>query len=223
MNEGLWKDVDAYLCDALVPSDPVLDATLAASQRAGLTEHNVAPNQGKLLALFDQLAGARRILEIGTLGAYSTRWLGRALPNGGRLDTLEADPKHVEVARKNIANAKLSDRVTLHEGKAVETLERFIASDTEPYDFIFIDADKPRNPDYVRASLRLSRPGTLIVVDNVIRGGAVVDVSSVDPRVIGVRQMNELLASESRIDATAIQTVGSKGWDGFALLRVLDI
>jgi predicted O-methyltransferase YrrM len=136
---------------------------------------------------------------------------------------LEADAKHAEVARSNIANAKLQDRVTLHEGKAIETLERFIASDTEPYDFVFIDADKPSNPDYVRASLQLSRPGTLIVVDNVIRAGAVVDASSVDPGVIGVRRMNELLANEPRIDATAIQTVGSKGWDGFALLRVLDL
>ena len=136
---------------------------------------------------------------------------------------MEADPKHAEVARSNIANAKLQDRVTLHEGKAIETLERFIASDTEPYDFVFIDADKPSNSDYVRASLQLSRPGTLIVVDNVIRAGAVVDASSVDPGVIGVRRMNELLANEPRIDATAIQTVGSKGWDGFALLRVLDL
>ena len=223
MNEAQWQEVDAYLCDALVPSDPVLDEALAASLRAGLPEHNVAPNQGKLLALFAQLAGARRILEIGTLGAYSTIWLGRALPGDGHLDTLEADAKHAEVARSNIANAKLQGRVTLHEGKAIETLERFIASDTEPYDFVFIDADKPSNSDYVRASLQLSRPGTLIVVDNVIRAGAVVDASSVDPRVIGVRRMNELLANEPRIDATAIQTVGSKGWDGFALLRVLDL
>lgn len=223
MNENQWLEVDRYLCEQLVPTDEILDSALAASRRAGLPEHNVAPNQGKLLALIAQAAGARRILEIGTLGAYSTIWLGRALTSDGHLDTLEANPKHAVVARENIALAQLSDRVILHEGPALETLERFTTEGAAPYDFVFIDADKPSNSDYVRASLALSHPGTLIVVDNVIRNGAVVDASSDDPRVVGVRRMNALLANDPRVSATAIQTVGSKGWDGFALLRVLDI
>lgn len=221
MNQARWSEVDAYLCDALVPSDAILEGALAASLAAGLPEHNVAPNQGKLLALFAKLTSAKRILEIGTLGAYSTIWLGRALSPGGQLDTLEADPKHASVARQNIADAGLSSCVDLHEGNAIETLERFIANRVAPYDFVFIDADKPSNPDYLRACLQLAREGTLIVVDNVIRGGAVVDPANEDPRVIGVRRMNEMLATDPRIEATAIQTVGSKGWDGFALIRVV--
>lgn len=222
MSEVLWREVDRYLCASLVPSDPVLDAVLEASERAGLPAHNVAPNQGKLLMLLAQIQQARRILEIGTLGGYSTIWLARALPNDGELDTLEVDPDHATVARKNIARANLEDHVQLHEGPALETLARLGAERDDAYDFVFIDADKPSNPDYLHWSLELTRPGSLIVVDNVIRDGEVTNTSSDDPRVQGVRRMIEMIAREPRLSATAIQTVGSKGYDGFALLRVLD-
>lgn len=221
MSEGLWRKVDRYLCESLLPSDPVLDAVLEASARAGLPAHNVAPNQGKLLMLLAQLQKARRILEIGTLGGYSTIWLARALPNDGRLDTLEVDPGHAAVARQNIARASLEDRVRLHEGPALATLARLAAERDDAYDFVFIDADKPNNPDYLRWSLELTQPGSLIVVGNVIRNGEITNTSSHDPRVQGVRRMIEMIARDSRLSATAIQTVGSKGYDGFALLRVL--
>ncbi|MBW2292641.1 MAG: O-methyltransferase [Deltaproteobacteria bacterium] len=221
MSEVLWREVDRYLCESLVPSDPVLDAVLEASERAGLPAHNVAPNQGKLLMLLAQLQRARRILEIGTLGGYSTIWLARALPNDGQLDTLEVDPGHAAVARQNIARASLEERVQLHEGPALETLARFAEARNEAYDLIFIDADKPSNPDYLRWSLELTRPGSLIVVDNVIRDGEITNTSSDDPRVQGVRRMIKMISREPRLSATAIQTVGSKGYDGFALLRVV--
>jgi predicted O-methyltransferase YrrM len=222
MADATWQEVDRYLCDQLIPEDPVLEAALEASRAAGLPDHNVAPNQGKLLMLIAQTLGARRILEIGTLGGYSTIWLARALPRDGHLDTLEADSNHAAVARGNIARAGLAEQVDLHEGPAAETLEALVSEQTAAYDFIFIDADKPNNPVYLRRSLELARPGTLIIVDNVIRDGKVVDPSDPDPRVEGVRRMNEMLAREPRVDATAIQTVGSKGYDGFALIRVRD-
>lgn len=215
-----WNAVDAYICDQLVPSDPALDAALAASAAAELPAINVAPNQGKLLQLLAQSLGACRILEIGTLGGYSTIWLARALPADGRLVTLEADPKHADVARRNIANAGLSDIVELRVGPALDTLPPVADEGLGPFDLIFIDADKENIPAYFDWALRLTRRGSLIIVDNVVLHGAVADAHSDDPRIQGVRRFNELLAAEPRVSATVIQTVGSKGYDGFAIVLV---
>ena len=217
MSQELWSQVDHYLGEVLVPADPALDAALAASKAAGLPEIAVAPNQGKLLNLLARLAGARSILEIGTLGGYSTIWLARALPADGRLITLEADPKHAEVARANIAAAGFADVVDVRLGKALDTLP----SVEGPFDLVFIDADKPNTPHYFEWALRLSRLGTVIIVDNVIRSGAVADASNTDPAILGVRKLHELIAAEPRVDATALQTVGVKGYDGFTLALVV--
>ena len=220
MTQEQWTAVDRYITEVLVPGDAALEAALEASAAAGLPPINVTPNQGKLLMLLALIQGARSILEIGTLGGYSTIWLARALPAGGRLITLETDPKHAEVARANIARAGLADVVELRQGRALDTLPQLAAERRGPFDLIFIDADKPSNPDYVVWALALSRRGSLIVIDNVVREGAVADAGSDDPSVRGVRRMNELLAAEPRVSATAIQTVGSKGYDGFALALV---
>ncbi|WP_437759334.1 O-methyltransferase [Sorangium sp. So ce1389] len=220
MSQERWSAVDRYITDLLVPSDAALDAALGASAAADLPPINVAPNQGKLLHLLARIQGARSILEIGTLGGYSTIWLARALPAGGRLVTLELDPKHAEVARANIARAGLADVVELRLGRALDTLPALAAEGRGPFDFIFIDADKPSNPDYFAWALRLSRRGSVIVVDNVVRKGAVADPESADPNVQGVQRLNELLAAEPRVSATAVQTVGSKGYDGFAIALV---
>ncbi|MEH2410565.1 O-methyltransferase [Nostoc sp.] len=220
MTQEQWTAVDRYFTDLLVPPDPALDAALQTSAAAGLPPHNVSPNQGKLLLLLAQIQRARTILEIGTLGGYSTIWLARALPSDGRLITLEANPKHAEVARANIAHAGLSDIVDLRLGQALSTLPQIAAEGNSPFDLIFIDADKPNNPHYFAWALKLSRRGSLIIADNVVRNGAVIDQSSNDPSVQGVRRFNELLASETRVSATAIQTVGSKGYDGFAIAIV---
>ncbi|MBD2682977.1 MULTISPECIES: O-methyltransferase [Nostoc] len=217
MTQEQWTAVDRYLTDLFVPSDSVLDAALEASTAAGLPPHNVSPNQGKLLLLLAQLQGARTILEIGTLGGYSTIWLARALPKDGYLITLEADAKHAEVAQSNIARAGLSDVVELRLGQALSTLPQLAAEGRSPFDLIFIDADKPNNPDYLAWALKLSRRGSLIIADNVVRNGAVIDTASNDTSVQGVRRFNELLASEPRVSTTALQTVGSKGYDGFAI------
>jgi predicted O-methyltransferase YrrM len=222
MNEKLWTEVDRYFTELLVPSDPTLEATLKASAKAGLPQFNVAPNQGKLLYLLARLQGARSILEIGTLGGYSTIWMARALPADGRLITLEADPKHAQVARANIARAGLSGIVSVRLGQALDTLSRLAAEGLGPFDLIFIDADKANIPDYFTWALKLSRRGSVIIVDNVVREGSVVDAASADPSVQGVRRFNQLLAAEPRVSATAIQTVGSKGHDGFALVLVTD-
>ncbi|MGF2036787.1 MAG: O-methyltransferase [Nostoc sp. CmiVER01] len=219
MTQEQWTVVDHYFNDLLVPPDPALDAALQTSATAGLPPHNVSPTQGKLLLLLAQIQRARTILEIGTLGGYSTIWLARALPNDGRLITLEANPKHAEVAHTNFAHAGLSDIVDLRLGQALSTLPQ-IAAEGHTFDLIFIDADKPNNPDYFRWALKLSRCGSLIIADNVVRNGAVIDATSSDPSVQGVRRFNELLASEPRVCATAIQTVGSKGYDGFAIAIV---
>jgi predicted O-methyltransferase YrrM len=216
MSQAEWTAVDAYMTDALLAPDPALDQALADSAAAGLPAINVAPNQGKLLQLLAEMVGARRILEIGTLGGYSTIWLARALPAGGELVTLEYEAKHAEVARRNIARAGLADRVTVKVGAGVDLLPTL----TGPFDFVFIDADKASNPDYFAWSLKLSRPGGVIVVDNVVRGGSVVDAGG-DANIQGIRRMNEMIAAELRVSATAVQTVGSKGWDGFCLIRVL--
>jgi len=221
MAERGWTVVDRYLDDLFVPPDAVLDAALRATATAGMPPHHVAPNQGKFLHLLARAVGARTILEIGTLGGYGTIWLARALPADGRLITLEAEPRHAEVARENIARAGLAGIVEVRVGPALETLPRLEAEGLGPFDLIFIDADKPNNPGYLRWALKLSRPGSLIVVDNVVRGGAVIDGGSEDPGVQGVRRLNELLAGEPRLSATAIQTVGSKGYDGFAIALVL--
>ncbi|MDZ8082918.1 MAG: O-methyltransferase [Nostoc sp. DcaGUA01] len=221
MTQEQWTAVDSYLTDLFVPSDPVLDAALEASAAAGLPPHNVSPNQGKLLLLLAQLQRARTILEIGTLGGYSTIWLARALPSDGYLITLEADAKHAEVAQKNIARAGLNEVVELRLGQALSTLPQLAAEGRSPFDLIFIDADKPNNPDYLAWALKLSRRGSLIVADNVVRNGAVIDIDSSDASVQGVRHFNELLASEPRLSATALQTVGSKGYDGFAIALVV--
>jgi predicted O-methyltransferase YrrM len=217
MTQELWSQVDAYLGEVFIPADPALDAALKASQAAGLPEIAVAPNQGKLLNLLARLAGARSILEIGTLGGYSTIWLARALPADGRLITLEADPKHAEVARGNIAAAGFGDVVDVRLGAALDTLP----SVEGPFEMVFIDADKVNIPHYFEWALRLTKPGSLIVVDNVIRRGAVADPSSTDPAVIGVRALNDLIAAEPRVDATSLQTVGAKGHDGLTLALVV--
>jgi predicted O-methyltransferase YrrM len=220
MSTELWTAVDDYFDGALVPSDPALDAALAASTAAGLPRIGVAPNQGKLLQLLARMQGARRILEIGALGGYSTIWLARALPPGGRLITLEVDPRHAEVARGNIANAGLADQVDLRLGPALETLPKLAAEGDGPFDMIFIDADKVNNPEYFGWAIELARPGTLIVVDNVVRQGQVVDPESTDPDNLAVHRLNDLIASEPRVSATAVQTVGRKGHDGFVLALV---
>jgi len=218
--EKVWTAVDAYVADLFAPPDAALDAALADSTAAGLPPIQVSPTQGKLLQVFARAVGARRILEIGTLGGYSTIWLARALPPGGRLMTLEADPKHAEVARANIARAGLSNLVELRLGRAQETLPKLIAERAGPFDLIFIDADKAGYTDYLGWSIQLSRRGTLIIADNVVRDGAVVDARSPDVQVQGVRRFNEVLAAEKRVSATVMQTVGSKGYDGFAIAVV---
>lgn len=220
MTEEQWAAVDGYFADLLVGDDPALAAALAASEAAGLPPIGVSPTQGKLLGLLARLGGARSILEIGTLGGYSTIWLGRALPADGRLVTLEAEPRHAEVARANIARAGLAGVVELRVGPALETLPRLAAEGGGPFDLVFVDADKPSTPEYVRWALELSRVGGVIVVDNVVRGGAVADTARDDPGVRGVRRALEMMAAEPRLSATAIQTVGAKGYDGFAIALV---
>lgn len=219
MNET-WGAVDRYLTALLAPADAALDAALAASAAAGLPPHDVSPTQGKLLHVLARMVGARAILEIGTLGGYSTIWLARALPADGRIVTLECDPHHARIARANLARAGLDERIDLRVGPALETLPRLTAERRAPFDLVFVDADKRSNPDYLAWSLALTRPGGVIVFDNVVRGGAVLDAASDDPSVQGVRRLAELLAAEPRVVATAIQTVGSKGWDGFAIALV---
>ncbi len=218
MSNDLWTSVDRYIESALLPPDPALEAALRANAEAGLPAIDVAPSQGKLLYLLARMAGARRILEIGTLGGYSTIWLAHALPAGGSLVTLEADPKHAEVARANLARAGLAQSVELRVGAALETLPGLAG---QVFDFVFVDADKPNNPSYLSWALRLGRPGTIIVVDNVVRAGGVLDGASADPRIHGTRRLFEAIAREPRLEATAIQTVGSKGHDGFVLARIV--
>jgi predicted O-methyltransferase YrrM len=221
MPQERWSAVDSYIGKNLVPADPVLEAALRASADAGLPPISVSPSQGKLLHLLARAQGARSILEIGTLGGYSAIWLARALPSGGRLITLEAEPRHAEVARANLARAGLADVAEVRVGPAQDTLPKLHAAGDGPFDLIFIDADKPGYPDYLPWSVRLSRPGSMIIADNVVRDGAVADSASTDVNVQGVRRFIEMLAAEPRVSATAIQTVGSKGYDGFTLALVL--
>ncbi|KOX32459.1 MULTISPECIES: O-methyltransferase [unclassified Streptomyces] len=222
MTNPQWTDVDRYFTELLAPDDEVLSAALAASTAAGLPEIAVAPNQGKLLHLLARVQGARNILEIGTLGGYSTIWLARALPADGRLITLEYDPAHADVARSNLARAGLDKLVEVRTGPALDSLPRLDAEGAGPFDLVFVDADKVNNPHYVQWALKLSRPGTVIVVDNVVRGGKVATAHPDDPAVTGTREMFDLVAREPRLDATAFQTVGTKGYDGLLVARVVD-
>ena len=220
MDLELWTAVDRYACDLLVPTDPVLDAALADSAAAGLPAIGVTPNQGMLLSLLVQLSSARALLEVGTLGGYSAIWLARGMGPGGRLVTLEVEPLHAEVATRNIARAGLSEVVDIRLGAALDTLPRLVAEGAGPFDFVFIDADKADNAEYFQWAVRLSRPGTVIVVDNVVRKGAIVDPDSTDAAVSGTRRLYEAMAAEPRVRATVLQTVGSKGYDGFAIAVV---
>lgn len=222
MTADPWTAVDSYFEEKLLPADPLLEETLRASEAAGLPSIQVSPSQGKLLYLLAKAQGVRTILEVGTLAGYSTIWLGRALPRGGRLLTLEVNPKHAEVARANVARAGLGAQVEIRLGPAVETLPKLLSEHEGPFDFVFVDADKPNTRTYFDWAVRLSRPGTLIVVDNVVRKGELANASSDDPNVRGMRAFLEALASDSRVSATGIQTVGTKGYDGFVLARVVD-
>ncbi len=220
MDERLWTEVDEYMVGLLLPADGALEEALTRSAAANLPPISVAPNQGKLLELLARMQQSRRILEIGTLGGYSTIWLARALPEDGELVSLELEEMHAGVARKNLKRAGVGDLVDIRVGPASTSLKDMIDVEVEPFDFIFIDADKEGYPKYLEQSLQLSRPGTVIVADNVVRGGEVADATSQDERVQSVRTFLEMAAADKRIEGTAIQTVGSKGYDGFALLLV---
>ena len=220
--QDLWTQVDRYFCDRLAPAGPgdELDAALATNKKAGLPAIDVSRLQGKFLEFLVRSSGARRVLEIGTLGGYSTLWLVRGLPEDGKIVTLEFDPHHAETARENLRNAGVLERVELIVGRAIDSLPA-LEDAAEPFDLIFIDADKKSYPEYLEWALKLSRPSTVIVADNVVRDGEVVDADSNDPDIQGVRRFTELLATEPRLSATVLQTVGVKGYDGFALAVVL--
>lgn len=220
MDEKLWSEVDSYIADSLIPSDAVLDAVLETNRREGLPAIDVSAAQGKLLFLLAKIRGARRILEVGTLGGYSTIWLVRALPEGGRVVTLELDPHHAKVAQMNLANAGLADKVDLRVGPALKSLAELDEATDGPFDFVFIDADKPNNPNYLEHAMRLSKPGTIIICDNVIRSGAVLATDGADANVVGARAALSFIGGDARLDGTAIQTVGSKGYDGFTIAIV---
>jgi predicted O-methyltransferase YrrM len=220
VDEQRWAAVDTYLIELFGTSDPVLDAALAASTAAGLPAIQVSPPQGALLQLLARSVGARAVLEVGTLGGYSTIWLGRALPPGGRLVTLEAEPMHAEVARANLALAGLAEVAEVRLGPAAESLAELAAAGGEPFDLVFIDADKVSYPEYLSWALRLTRPGSLIIGDNVVRNGAIADPDSTDPSVLGVRRFLELIAADPRLTATTLQTVGVKGYDGLTIALV---
>ena len=220
MSEELWAKVDDYLVEKLIPADAGLTAAREANAAAKLPAIDVSPTQGKFLFLLAKVRGARRILEVGTLGGYSTIWLARALPEDGRLVTLEVEKRHAEVALKNIERAGLSGRVELRLAPAAESLAALVAENAQPFDLIFIDADKPNNPVYLEWAMQLARPGTLVIVDNVIREGAVIQSENEDESVRGTRRLFDLIAADQRLDATALQTVGSKGYDGFVVAMV---
>jgi predicted O-methyltransferase YrrM len=219
--EELWKQVDGYLAGLLSPADDAFTAALAANHEANLPAIDVPVQLGKFLALMIQISGSKRVLEIGTLGGYSTIWLARAIPAAGKVVTLELEPRHAEIARANLARAGVLDRVDLRVGSASESLREIHESGASPFDFIFIDADKKSLPEYLDWSLKLARVGTIIIADNVIRDGKVIDAESTDPNIQGTRRFLELVAAHPRLSATAIQTVDSKGYDGFAMAVVL--
>lgn len=221
MSSELWTAVDQYICDKIVPSDEALDHALRTSDEGGLPPISVTANQGRFLQFLAKIAGAKSILEIGTLGGYSTIWLARTLPDGGKLITLEIDSKHADVARANFEFAGLSSKIELRVGKAIDSLPKLQEESSAPFDLIFIDADKESNPEYFDWAVRLSHPGSIIIVDNVVRNGSIIDEGSDDPRVAGVRRLYDALATDRRVSVTALQTVGSKGYDGFAIALVL--
>jgi predicted O-methyltransferase YrrM len=216
-----WTEVDDYIASLLIPPDAALDSALKASDEAGLPPINVSANQGKLLMLFARMLNARNILEIGTLGGYSTIWMARGMAEGGRLITLEYEAKHAEVATANLVRAGLSDRVEIRVGRARDTLPKLVEEGRGPFDLVFIDADKQGYTEYLEWSMKLSRRGTVIVADNVVRNGAITDEASSDEMVQGIRRFNRALAAEKRVSATEIQTVGSKGYDGLAIATVI--
>ena len=220
MSKRNWVEVDHYFNHHLLEKDPILEAALEANAHAELPAIDVSPSQGKLLYMLAQMQSAERILEIGTLGGYSTIWLARALPPEGKVVTLELESKHAEVAAANIERAGLSEQVEIVQGRAVDSLEALAKSGEAPFDFIFIDADKESLPAYFSWALKLSHTGSVIVVDNVVRDGEVVNAGSPDPRIHGVRKMVALLSKRAEVEATFVQTVGSKGYDGFILARV---
>ncbi len=220
MNSNAWTAVDKYVAGLLAPHDDALQAALTASDEGGLPKIQVSPTQGKLLQLLAKIQGARTILEFGTLGGYSTIWLGRALPEDGKLITLESDPQYAEIARANIARAGLGEVVEMRVGPALETLPQLASEGAGPFDFTFIDADKAHSPDYFAWALEHSRSGSVIVADNVVRDGALADSNSEDPKVQAQRRLHEMLAAEPRVSGTTIQTVGGKGYDGFTLALV---
>ncbi|RDL37117.1 S-adenosyl-L-methionine-dependent methyltransferase [Venustampulla echinocandica] len=217
-----FDEVDNWICDSLVPQDAGLESTLKTHGGSVLDPINVHPNQGKLLYLLAKMNNAKRILEVGTLGGYSAIWLAKALPSGGKVITLELDPKSAAVAESNIKNAGFEDKVEVRVGPALETLEKMSKGGEEKFDLVFIDADKENNPGYFKRALEFSRAGTLIVVDNVVRRGRVVDAGSEDPNVLGIRKLFEMFKNEKRVETTAIQTVGGKGWDGLAFALVVE-
>jgi predicted O-methyltransferase YrrM len=216
-----WTEVDDYIASLLIPPDAALDGALKASDEAGLPPINVSANQGKLLMLFARMLNARNILEIGTLGGYSTIWMARGMAEGGRLITLEYEAKHAEVATANLVRVGLSDRVEIRVGRALETLPKLVDEGRGPFDLVFIDADKQGYTEYLEWSMKLSRRGTVIVADNVVRNGAITDEASSDEMVQGIRRFNRALGAEKRVSATEIQTVGSKGYDGLAIATVI--
>ena len=217
-----WSAVDEYFAALFIKPDAALTSALHSSAEAELPDINVAPNQGKLLQLLVSMCGAKRVLEVGTLGGYSAIWMARALPFGGQVVTLELDPRHAEVARMNFRNAGLDKITTLRQGAALDSLQQLIDEKAEPFDLVFIDADKANIPEYFQLSLKLTRAGSVIIVDNVVRKGEVINPHSIDPSVIGVRQFNDLVAAEPRVSATALQTVGAKGYDGLVIMQVVD-
>ncbi len=222
MSEAAWTKVDSYFDSVLNLRDDVMERVLKASSVAGLPEISVTAAQGKLLQLLVRSNGSRNVLEVGTLGGYSSIWMGRGLPVGGRVTTLELNPEFAKVAEKNIAMAGLEKVVEVRVGKASESLPKIAAENREPFDFVFIDADKPSNADYFEWAMKLSRRGTIIVVDNVVRDGKVTEAGSEDEGVKGARRVLEMMGREKRVEATAIQTVGAKGWDGFAMAVVIE-
>ncbi|WP_456271122.1 O-methyltransferase [Bacillus sp. AK031] len=212
-----WEQADQYFSEKLLGEDSIMESILKRNKESGLPEIDVSPNQGKFLHLLVKLNGARRILEIGTLGGYSSVWMGRALPEDGQLVTLEYSEKHASVAEENIRSAGLENKISIMTGPALDTLPTLKEKGYPEFDLIFIDADKPNNPHYLNWALEFSRPGTVIICDNVVRKGNVIDEHSEDPSIIGTRQMIDLLSGNPRIDSTAVQTVGSKGYDGFVI------
>jgi len=220
--KNTWTEVDEYFGDLLAPRDELLDAALEANEKAGLPAIGVSRLQGKFLFLLVKILQARRVLEIGTMGGYSTIWMARALPAGGQVVTLEVDPKHAEVARENLGRTGMLERVDLRLGRALDTLANLHAAGAGPFDLVFIDADKENNPGYLEWAMKLARPGTVIVVDNVVRDGRVIDAGTSDLDLLGTRRMAEMMATHPRLSATAMQTVGAKGYDGFALAVVTE-